>query len=1109
MKRLKRILTIILTCSMMFVLGGCGITINTKALTNYIGTTDVGSGVVSSLENRLSISKDQLEAIKKTFDTLNVEGTGSTKFINFNDYITPMQTAISNIGDIELLNAGKVTTDGTKFMNSFYINAEEFGDARQACAQAIIEQIRRCLAHNTYSKQGLDFIDSNTTSTISDVDAFLTLFGYEVQSIEVYVPHIKNMYYTSGGDSYTLSFEDLPQYNSMWCSGNMYTAACLAVINGGTPDLTYLSTPSFTISFSQTAAPDKENATHYAFSFDNLSTDLNTQFSGFHLPACEEDTETDTDTKKYRQHNLRLVTAKTDIDEVSFDESVNKHKADGDNYETAFQKWGKDEHENYRTYMLHIADSIRIIESDSVADECTISNSFYKSTIGDATYLNNEQTYIYAEPIAAICSYTIDEDAASPTEAIRGNTTNHMIGMVYVRVKFAYKYEGEKDVKHIDIRKMGTGVYDAARELEDINAYDITENKLYSLENLKDVITTVRGAQLTVLNPMIGDAGILSKSDILSANITNTSVFSRLTDYAGNSLKVDLFEHLSEGELTTENLTEIQEVKLTIGNKPIGTFYLKTLSSDIAPSDVVETFKDNGTTQKTNVIQRFKFYSDSAMNVYCLLGLYDVGIVNGFSSTYNKDADTYTYRPLLSYNGGLTYNIFGDCLYQVGQDNGKAVMFDSEGGVQLYDSDDVAFTTVNNVSNYNTASFIADTNGGLSTVKSYIRSSKSPFVLRTYLEGLFLPDYYNSEPFICLGRRIVFSAGLFNKDKAIVENTPAFTVLNPQDELDDATTTYHTITELLGANIVNKTVVDTNYKGISRLPSSTSTDILRATSVSDTLATNLTTVNTLTFNYIYAGEFKTRSGSNFSSIGSSSRRFAQAETGVQDKKGVVTPRLFVWCTAASVNKDLAIYIDSPQFTAWQTWLNSNGYEHYLGDMTSEDLKSELVFKIEQTFNIDLNSAEEGKDIIVDITGLDKLDDWINRQTDQKTNAIIDVIIRIIAIILLVYGILLLVCYIIDVAVAGEGEGLLKKVTFNRMMSVTGMSKEERQVMSLKNEKGTYTTRAVAISDLLPVLLVLWSISTILIIGSAYDVVDTILKMAEQITQIVRGAIGKE
>lgn len=1082
MLKTKRIITVILICCLSLSLAGCGITIKTDSLTKYINTTDT-NGMLSSLTNKLSISYSQLETIKTTFKDLHITPKDSTTFFDFDSYITPMQTDINNISNIKLIEGGTVTTNGEQFLQAFYIDSENFSYVREACCQAIIEQIRNAVRGTSLTTQNIDFINSYSTSSISDVDSFLSLFGYKVKSIKIHLPHINDKTKVTTG----LDAEDFQLYMVDISNGKSKNLPKgISDGNSGTVK---------SISFKQEPYPNKDSATHYALKLTNLASNTNAEWSNLHLPAYINDTDA------YRETNFHLVSADAGLTSTEFEERISEYKTDTNTYSDAIQQWiEKDVARNYRTYVMHVANCIEVVEHNEALNYC-ISNAFYNNNKATPDeYLKSKATYTYYEPIANIYSYNVNNSATSAYSAILNGRTNQLIGVAYIGIELEYMYEDDS-IEYIDIRRMGTTSDKTAAST--YNAYDITKNAPYSLDYLADVIMKLKDAQLVVLNKDLLNAGV-SKVDILSRPISDTSVFTIATDAKNNKIKINLFEHLDKDKLTKEDLTEVQAIELAIGNMPLGNFYLRTLSSKIAPSDTVMTLNENGTIQESNVIQRFKFYSTSSTDIYCLFGLYDVGVLECFKAEKNETLDFFSYAPLLGTNG-LTYNIFGDCLYQAGQDNGKAVMFDSEGSVRLYNSDDISYTTVDQVTNYYSSKFISNENNSLDNVIKYVSNSKSPFVLRTYLEGLFLPDYYNSEPFICLGRKLVFSNTLFDATKIVTENTPAFTVLNPTDSLIDATTTYHTVLELLDSDIKSKVVDDMTYKGIARLKNSTQDDILRTNLASNTLATNLTTVNTLVYDYIYSGEFKTRTTGNYSRA----NRFAQAEKGVQEKKGIVTPRLFVWCTAASVDADLGTYINSHQFSAWQIWLNSNGYENYLGDMSSDDLKTELVSKIEQTFNIDLNATTQGKDIIIDTDGLDQLDDWINQRAEQKKNAIIDIVLRIIAIMLLVYGLLLLICYIIDVAVAGEGEGVLKKVTFNRMMTVTGLTKEERQSLSQKNEKGTYTTRAVSIADLIPVILIIWAVATIIIIGSTYNIVGTFIKLAEQITQIIRSAIGKE
>lgn len=1103
MRKIKRILLLLLTCSTMFILSGCGVELKLENLNKYVSIGGEGSttSATTHAKNKMEDALGTLNNIKNTYGNLTLD-LGS----DFSTVVTGMENKLNSaIGSTKLINTDGTTTEaGDLILNSIVINESEVNTLLLKCMAGIEHAVTdRILgiSGTSINTNALNF-DGSTASSAqqSDINRTLTLLGYEITNVEV------KFYYANDAD------DDINLYNTAFNGGHSADDYAASFIKNDYRDNSSCNKTTWTVSTS--TKPDTDTYDFYYFSINtsglNDTHSLN-DGNGNEVPVlCA--TCAGTGDKELRVNMPAGACTSTNFSNcyghtdshpncnkgtTPYDWLLNVKK----DHDGALDEKG--DFKDLRGIFLSQTGKIAVAPTDGWHWEGTDSNGYYTS---------------YENIIAA------------HTQVCEGAHESTYWGFYTVRVTFDYC---GNDGEHIDIRDYTcTSKTDA-----DFNSYSALPAEVAKSISMEDIIKslqTVSKAKVVVLksdlssSPGINTATSLydyTKALGKSIKLDSNAPFKILKKSGGTDFTIDLLKMVAAPGFKVEDAIVEETIPLYIGDVEVGNWYITTFHADLAQSINATSISSNGV-DGTEKLQRFKVYQGSNLSgdtsqVYILFGLNDILYVDRITAE-DKDDESHSYKPVLN-TTTMVYNMLNDCIFSYSGDK-QAVMFKSD-AVKFYDASNIvinhrsgtykATTDTSNTrqNNYYSAQLIeeTDTNTAMKDLKSLIESNtgSSPLVLNMYLEGLYLPNQYEQEVFVCLGRKLIFDYRWF-ENVEITENTPAFTIYTPTAETtaaDDMLS--HYVNELTSSTLQKREVEIGGAKydipGIIRLPYKGQTDVIRNYSTTTTLATT----STFRDKPIYSGEFLTTSDTV--KHGGSADYYALFAREEPALHSIIknAPKLFVWCTSANVNTQLVDYLGSQEFSYWQTWLKNNGYPNYLNNTDSESIVEEIVHKIEAVYDLTFDEDAAGKDILIDTSGLEQLDDWINRQTEQKSNAIINIILRVIAIILLMYGILLLICYIIDVAVTGEGEGLLKKVTFNRMMSVTNMSKEERQAMSLKNEKGTYTTRATSLSDLLPVILVMWVIATLLIIGSAYDVVDTLIKMAKQITQIVRGAIGKE
>ena len=1168
MKRHKKLALLLILCSIISMFTGCDsvdFKVSINRLNDYISTKVDGSNrtIAQSFTDGRDTINTSLNELKNVFGSLSISSGKAN--LSVNEVATEMQKNMSSIFEEPLSNGKKLTPLGNSISQALYIDERSInGTYENAYSDGLFAYVLRAITKNV-----VDSLNSNQATSLtnlnfdgksasskeaSEVNRALTLLGYGIDKVDVGIimfdDHSTVKKYNDGanGDINKVAEKFIKENPCMTanasskncsCSGTKCFASChtggwtLRKDNGDDDTTMTKYTTSGTMMYYL------EGVTSHLQGY--LITDATKDYEYPVLAKCAShkvDEKCDNCQEIYIYPKLLKIG-----DDYGYDECMNKDKYKG----------------TLRHFMLKITDGNSEKKERCIRGYALAASrkhwSFCQVT-SDEEMFNNP---IFWAPIK-------DENGritkfAGIIGGIRQVTSTDTPGQKYwalLRIVIDVQYMGTTSNKkwypaYFDITEnlaQATSVTNAR-----YNSYNLFKGKGEASSIVKFVKILQDYASKATLVKIKDDFTGLEYTQATSIKnhlngLTNTIYLDgkypfEKAKYNGADVQIDLLDTLTNSEFNADKDAEkIIDVDLFIGSFKLGTLCLKTINPDISgATDAVSVLNQEGLTATARKMQKYRVFTSANINgvntdgIYLLFGLADIHAVNAFSAIPIEGTSEYSYIPEFR-RTGMVYNIFDDGIYTKAGDN-KVVQFQTTkdttgsvvdtGTVSLYDASDILinkrtwsksdYPSTHEDYTTNSSEFMSYAKKVLHA-KSAIQQTQSPFVLNVYLEGLFCPKWVKEEPFVCLGRKLSFTESVFTNE-IIGEDTGVFNIYSPDmTRTDIENTQSHRINELLSSTVERKerytaydvlgnptTDATMMVEGILKLKYSKEAEKIRSYVTYD----SLDTISTLQEDKIYFGEMLTAKNNSFFFSRPEYGRFAKQERGTEEALGAATPRLYVWCTATSVNNSLPTYLKSPQFALWQSWLKNNGYETYLDAAGKEidELITDLVHRIESVYDLKFGADEGGKDLIIDTSGLDALEDWVNRQTEQKRNSIIDIILRIASIVLLVYGILLLICYVIDVAVAGEGKGVLKKVTFNRMMTVTGLSKEERKAMTEHNEKGTYTTRATSIGDLIPVVLVLWTIATILIIGSAYNIVDTLINLGKQITEIVRGAIGKE
>ena len=142
------------------------------------------------------------------------------------------------------------------------------------------------------------------------------------------------------------------------------------------------------------------------------------------------------------------------------------------------------------------------------------------------------------------------------------------------------------------------------------------------------------------------------------------------------------------------------------------------------------------------------------------------------------------------------------------------------------------------------------------------------------------------------------------------------------------------------------------------------------------------------------------------------------------------PKMFAICTDMTISdsKLSTTWIDADDtgegsLEWWNNWLDKNEYTYRI-DMS----------EISQLFNIyyKFDMAKDGY-VILDEETIELIQKTLDEETNKREANLYKTVVRIIGIVMIFYGLLLLVCWAIDINV--EGIGALKKITLGNLIAV--------------------------------------------------------------------------
>lgn len=1117
MKIKKPILIIIITLFTL-CLTGCDAPINISTLGTYLKVKDANNRNCDATPMQVMLDAQVvsgLKSMKNAYANLNIDITPENSNLNIplNDYIDIMESwyySLSNNPAIGSLAEGRTKTSyGTTVAESCYLDENYKARLLDATSQSIAATLATKIAHLNVASEEEDYYIPNIPTAIlnnDDINTALTLMGYDLTKCEMVV------LYTKSNDSTNASFKEL----------NKIGQASFIINNNGPTTTTncglmrkYLSNNDSAWTGMFGAGLDKAGRQIY---------DLNPSMSvSANKRVCNID-----ESKLFTTHGIQARGVSVDFsiaggvpDISGIRELLDSNK-----------KWRDNAFSEKRNIAYHITSSL----AENIFDGRIVSYRNYDSnhlsmtympmyrgagTSSDATSTITNQGVDYWIPIGY---FNHIESSNDDNNLHIRNGVDFVIG-----VHFRYTYYSDKF--HFDISTLiSSGNQYSVKAFspvppadkieqickkvgnQDVQAFTKYSNMtLPTLGKMLETLHNVSEARVVVLKEKLSNAHIPKAPESLT--------FGPNSDFEVlKSGSADVVVNLLNGLTTETAAVENKHYRLCVGDIDIGGIKVQKLKDNITCSTNSYISDQTGTTGASRT-QTYKYYIQNN-KTYILFGFYDVGLVDKFTATSNDSDYIYKYS---AYNSGLSYNVFDEQIYSYGTatSNYAPVKFSNTGGAQLplgQVRTDLSVVTGNGCSRTDNNTARKYINKDLKSSAGHavgimIGSRKSPLMLNTYLEALYLPGLYADEDFICLGRKVKLSNSWFD-GTAINGSTNAFSIINP--DTSTSTEITHKATELVSAKLEKIAVGETYnkhgepqgdgiiYEGIARLRQKNAENIYRSGELGKTLAT----VNQLFVDEIYTGEFKTRNKSvTESNVGSASMPvFAKAEQGKKD-----IPRMFVICTATNVDSSLLAYLkdETGTFRQWTSWLHSNGYPKYLPDDTDFDkLIQTIVTKIETTYDITLSDDKNSAGVHIDREKIDKLEQWVDRITEEKKNSIFKVLIRIIGIIIFLYSVAIIFCYVVDVAVAGEGQGLLYVITCHRMRSVSGVSRKERAQMSTQSEHGTYTVRAVSFIDLIPALFIFFTLGILLMTGLYVGAIAKLTDIANQVTSVFRDAIGK-
>lgn len=1110
---MKKKLLLILLLLTLTCLVGCG-EISMKGLNSYVtgqkgevGSSGVGAtGAVATLKETLVSNYKHLESIYSTFNNLG-EVLNSRSNFDLDRVIGGMKDWSTNVlPDATIYKDNAVTSIGQSVLSALYVKKTEKDNALENIPWAVRDGYKKIIDSNIVGLKNVNLDGSlANASENSSLNRLLTVFGYNIDNVS-YEVYLVDEFDKLKENTFDKFFNEKFYKCGAKDENNIVRGSH---IKHYTQEVTFNSTPidadntmtQFSVQHTTLVTPNNGSNDMYTFSHSN------TRF----------------------RTDVELPLIKPTAEEIS---AIYLDMFDNCKY--------TEKDDNYREFTLEAIQDYLSTDSNEAALGKLMSYH------GCIEFIDDDKSLIYgssencAVPLAIVHLLTIKPDAGKTTITINSvsdfldhfESDNERVG-TFIFLRTDRVYDSNRDILLKNTPTTTASITPFPSLPTDKSIVSTVSSFSYPdfIENSSIVSTLKQYSKAKVLylksdlsNTSFPDMSTIDMSTYTNSNIlAYNSPFDILRDSRSLPVEINLLDNISESDATK---TEV--LKLYIGNYNVVDLYVDKLNDNIADAAAAKIICDSGAVEDKTGIQRFKYFYKAGTTVdtsasYILYGLYNVGTIYKVSSE-EIDTNSHKYKPGVT-DSKMVYNIFDKQLYAK-TNNNTFVAFDAASTVKIYNNDgsDIAVSsnedTIGEIKNNNVSTIFNTTTISNLDFNKFItefKKTESPLILKTYLEGLYLPNVADDDTFACLGRRLIFNNVWFANDTTITETTPAFTLVTPTDENKADDTTTHTVGELLNSHLISKNLLHAeadlqgvvqekmyNVTGIGKLNYLSYEDDIRSW-INSPLRRN---INTLYTDHIYAAEFFTQKRDETSlfnnSVSTVGNKFALHCDGV----GNDAPRIYVWCTISDVNNDLAYYLTSAQFEYWKNWLINNHYANYLGDMKAEDLVSNLTYRLEYTYDIVLDAKKGSADILIETSGLEVLDDWLNQRQDKTTTAIVDIILTVFGIALLFYGILLLALYIIDIGVVGEGDGLLKKATFNRMKSVTGMSKAERKQLTERSEKGTYTIRAVNFTDVFFVALIIWVVATLVLAGVYYDLVDKLIEIAKQLTSIIHSLFDK-
>lgn len=1080
-------------------LTGCDVNVNANAgaLNNYfkVGNPD-GKGIITTFSNVIDNNKAKITTFKTAYEVLAPKLSTSGDKIDFVSAINDMTARQNNLASSNLIENNEITPTGSDILGAISlkpIGARNGIDLKREMVKGIAFSVAAHIVGNPSIMKADDNMPSLISSYTSDtsgssdpgsISKATVVYGYAVTSVHI------ELLDESGDNWYLKSYELLTNAGT---SADALTKRA---------SLTDSSNPTFTTSLGG--------------SFTEKSRASKT--SGFttykYFVGCTFDESPYSSAKTNASNDIKLTFKNGDgqaIDILSeFPKDKSKYRpCDAQTHYTAHAK----------PFTIYSLDEIKDGRAENMG-----------STEDDG-----------ATTEYRICIGTFDS-LGLYSDGYFGGTGDPKINTYFPSRTYVYVYVKITNLNdYADYKSIYSTISSGTQTAYTATSGSTTCSKL--IENIRDItnglpIYTLRADAGNELNTYDASSIVDTMHSSSNSSTNNTKVNTKLFKNTGHT--VDLLSETEKNKIDFNTTSD-----LYLGGIKVGTIMYESITTEASKGITGTILEADGTTSYTTapmirIMQTPE--SDPADPTYCIVnGVYRIGVIDAFQADISPSGNTYHYsaKPTTMF-----LDILDGKIYSLAQ-NGKAATFANTANMSIYSIKDIRMTHyTDNIKAHDeddedgvSTNYVIDeyykipqsslvynlckniTGGNSSTFATSLNAATnsvySPFILGTYMELIYCPGVYpngvdaaNSEQFICVGRKIVLDKEWFNTPNSITETTPAFTINNPDEDRAMATGGKATgyVKYLYSAkperkNTTNSSGATADYQGLGRLQVSNASDVIVTSAYQTGL--DIKHTNILYMPTIYTGEFKTTTDWL---LKDSNRQFAKNETGTEKATSTITPGIYCIASTFGVQDNLAAYLGSETFAIWRSWLNANGYSTYLNGIEDKELADELISTLELTYNIALNGEEGQEDLTINSKDLEGVEEFMQNKNNKRLASILTIILRILGIIILTYGVALCIAYSIDVNVAGEGEGVLKRITFNRMKSCPGISKKEREAMTERSEKGTYTIHAIALADLIPIVVVLFIIATLLLIGAYPLVTQRIIYYADTLTQSIKQAI---